>query len=274
MHIITNAAFCANYDNYDFLLDVAHSVTAARTGIELSIYSDKPEFMKNQQDQKARFADVPITFHGPFTDVEAASAPGTADRQRFIDAYKYAFDVYEEFSGQSMVLHTHKMRDIPEFGKERMRGWALENINTVGEIALSRGIRLTVENVGHWVKNNVLFNEEQFIAMFDQLPKGIGCLIDVGHALINRWDIFHVVHTLNTRVFSYHLHNNNGCADSHRPMFEAGGRYTAEEMKELLRVIHRCSPDADLILEYHPGEHITKKLLTDDLTVLAKIAAE
>ena len=47
MHIITNAAFCANYDNYDFLLDVAHSVTAARTGIELSIYSDKPEFMKN-----------------------------------------------------------------------------------------------------------------------------------------------------------------------------------------------------------------------------------
>ena len=86
MHIITNAAFCANYDNYDFLLDVAHSVTAARTGIELSIYSDKPEFMKNQQDQKARFADVPITFHGPFTDVEAASAPGTLDRQRFIDA--------------------------------------------------------------------------------------------------------------------------------------------------------------------------------------------
>ncbi|MBO4377493.1 MAG: hypothetical protein J5889_00925, partial [Clostridia bacterium] len=63
-------------------------------------------------------------------------------------------------------------------------------------------------------------------------------------------------------------------ADSHRPMFEAGGRYSPEEMKELLRVIHRCSPDADLILEYHPGEHITKELLTDDLTVLAKIAAE
>ena len=46
MHIITNAAFCANYDNYDFLLDVAHSVTAARTGIELSIYSDKPDFIE------------------------------------------------------------------------------------------------------------------------------------------------------------------------------------------------------------------------------------
>ena len=131
MHIITNAAFCANYDNYDFLLDVAHSVTAARTGIELSIYSDKPDFMKNQQDQKARFVDIPITFHGPFTDVEAASAPGTADRQRFIDAYKYAFDVYEEFGGQSMVLHTHKMRDIPEFGKERMRGWVLEDRKSV-----------------------------------------------------------------------------------------------------------------------------------------------
>ena len=57
-------------------------------------------------------------------------------------------------------------------------------------------------------------------------------------------------------------------------MFEAGGRYSAGEMIELLHVIHRCSPDADLILEYCPGEHITKKLLTNDLTVLAEIAAE
>ena len=274
MHTINNAAFCVNYDDYDFLLDVAQRVTAAQTGIELSIYSDKPDFMRNQAANRERLTRVPLTFHGPFTDVEAASAPGSPERQRFMDAYKYAFDVYQEFGAKSMVMHTHKMRDIPEADKERLRSWAIESINAVGEIAVSRGIRLTVENVGHWVKNNVLFNEEQFIDLFTQIPQGVGCLIDVGHALINRWDIAHVVYALNSRVWSYHLHNNSGSADSHRPMFEPGNRYTEAEMLNLLRVIHRCSPDADLILEYHPGSHITKELLVNDLNVLAKIAAE
>ena len=59
MHIITNAAFCANYDNYDFLLDVAHSVTATRTGIELSIYSDKPEFHSTDRSRMSKQPVLP-----------------------------------------------------------------------------------------------------------------------------------------------------------------------------------------------------------------------
>ena len=275
MHVINNAAFCANYRDYDFLLDVASAVTAAKTGLELNIYySDQPELMRWQEENKPRFRDVPITLHGPFTDVEAASAPGSLDRQKFVDAWKYTFDEYEDLHALSVVMHTHKVRDIAEEDKPRLRAWSLESIQEMAQIALERGVVLTVENVGHWVKKNELFNEEQFIALFDQLPREIGCLIDVGHALINRWDISHVVHALNTRIFSYHLHNNNGCADSHRPMFEAGGRYDVPEMKDLLRLIHRYSPDADLILEYHPGAHITKELLVNDLTTLADIARE
>ena len=268
MHKIINAAYAARFDGYDFLLDVAHAVPG--TGLELSIYAPdhKPEFNANQYAQKERFAGLDLTFHGPFENIEAASEPGSLENKRYIDAWKCAFDMYGDFGGQSIVLHTHKARDIDPADMEKLRGYALKTILEISKLAIDRGAVLTVENVGHWVKKNQLFNEEQYIALFDELPKEVGSLIDVGHALINRWDITHVIHTLGKRIFSYHLHNNNGCADSHRPLFEPGNRYTEAEMLQLLETTNRCSPDADWILEYVYGDHCTKELLVHDLKIL------
>ena len=48
MHQIINAAYCIHYDDYDFLLDVVRSVREASTGVELAIYTDKPDFMAKQ----------------------------------------------------------------------------------------------------------------------------------------------------------------------------------------------------------------------------------
>lgn len=271
MHKIINASYSAHFDDYDLLL--AAAAAAPGTGLELSIYSPwhKPEFMANQQAQKARFAGLPLTFHGPFEDICAASEPGSLGRKQFVDSWKYAFDVYEEFGAESIVLHTHKVRDIQPADMETLRGYVTDTIQEVAKIAIGRGVCLTVENVGHWVKNNELFNEEQYIALFDQLPKEIGSLIDVGHALINRWDITHVIHTLGERIFSYHLHNNNGCGDTHRPLFEAGNRYTEAEMKQLLLTTNRCSPNADWILEYRFGDQVTAEFLAHDMAVLAEL---
>jgi len=56
MHQIINAAYCIHYDDYDFLLDVVRSVREASTGVELAIYTDKPDFMAKQALQKARLA--------------------------------------------------------------------------------------------------------------------------------------------------------------------------------------------------------------------------
>lgn len=269
MHKIINAAFSGRFNDYDFLLDIAHAVPG--TGLELSIYSHKPDFMACQQAAKARFDGIPLTFHGPFEDVEAASAPGTLERQRFIDAWRYALDVYEDFGGESIVMHTHKMKHINPDDMPLLRAYATEAIQEIAAEAVARKIRLTVENVGYWNVESVLFNEEQYIALFDQLPQEVGSLIDVGHAVMNRWDVAHVVHKLNKRIFSYHLHNNNGCRDSHRPMFEDGNRYDAEEMTRLLLLTNCCSPDADWILEYAYGDLVTKELLTHDLAYLASL---
>lgn len=266
MYQIINADYCVHYDNADFLLDVARSVPG--TGVEVSIFTDKPEHTAKQRSQKALFTSVPLTFHGPFVDCETASAPGTQERSYFLDCWRRSFDMYEEFGAHSIVLHTHHMKNIPEADKETLRGYATDAIFEVARMAIDRKVNLTVENVGTRAKNAVLFDQDQYLALFEQLPQEIGSLIDIGHAFINHWDVAHVLTTLGTRIRSYHLHNNSGNADSHRPMFEQGNYYTAEEMINLLLLTNRVSPDAEWIMEYCYGEHITKELLVADLTTL------
>ena len=58
MHQIINAAYCIHYDDYDFLLDVVRSVREASTGVELAIYTDKPDFMAKQALQKLEMEKV------------------------------------------------------------------------------------------------------------------------------------------------------------------------------------------------------------------------
>ena len=161
MHQIINAAYCIHYDDYDFLLDVVRSVREASTGVELAIYTDKPDFMAKQALQKARLADVPLTFHGPFVDCEAASGPDSEERRHFLDCWRRAFDVYQEFGARSIVLHTHHMQNIPEADKDTLRGYATEAIQAVANMAVERKINLTVENVGVRTKSGVLFDQDQ-----------------------------------------------------------------------------------------------------------------
>ena len=89
-----------------------------------------------------------------------------------------------------------------------------------------------MENVGYPGRHNVLFDQEQWIALFDQLPDEVGALLDTGHALANGWDLFEVVRRLGTRLRGYHLHNSVYGKDLHRPMFEPGLAYTPEQMAE------------------------------------------
>ena len=80
-----------------------------------------------------------------------------------------------------------------------------------------------------------------------------------------------MVEALGDRVEAYHLHNNAGDADSHRPMFEEGLRYSREDFRKLFRVMEEKSPKADWILEYAPGEHITTQLMVEEVRTLLEL---
>lgn len=123
---------------------------------------------------------------------------------------------------------------------------------------IDEGIHVTVENVGYPKKNSVLFDQEQFVALFDRLPQEVGCLIDTGHAMLNRWDIPALIRRMGTRIKGYHLNNNDGFHDSHYPIYDPEGFCSHQEMDDILRAIAQYTPQAHLVLEYAPdgrGNH-------------------
>ena len=131
-------------------------------------------------------------------------------------------------------------------------------------MAKEAGAKVLVENVGLDNRGNCLFNQEDFIGLFDQLRSWAGCLIDTGHAFINRWDMERVISALAGKIEGYHLHNNDGKNDIHRPMFEEGLFYSKQDTLQLLHCMNRYTPKADWILEYAPDPDTTPQVVINE----------
>lgn len=101
---------------------------------------------------------------------------------------------YQQFHAASMVFHTNE-GSFPEAERPARRARTREVLLRWYEKLRDMGIEMTVENVGYPLKDNLLFNQEEFIQLFADLPEGIGCLIDTGHAMLNDWDIVKVIQT-------------------------------------------------------------------------------
>lgn len=252
MKTLLNAAYCVNFDDFETLAQMA----LPGTGVELVLFSDRPEYMNCLRTQTARFCDMPVTLHGPFLEVEAACPSNSAARRRILDAYDEAFDVYEQFQARSIVMHTNQCA-CAKGDQGIYRRMVAETIAEIGAMAKQRNIRLTVENVGLDVKDTMIFDQAAFMDLIFSLPEHIGCLIDLGHMIINQWDCLGAIEILGSRIWAYHLHNNDGTRDGHRPLFEPQMRYTPVQVEETLRCMERFSPEADWILEYEPGSHIS-----------------
>ena len=221
------SSFCVRFEDYDLLESLCRGVSPYVAGVELGTSWDKlPDFNERLDRQIPRFQQYPVTIHAPF--VEISGAPDSEERRIMDAAFDRAFRWYHEFHATSMVMHTHE-KAVDPAQAEAMRENARLAILSVAERAAREGVHLTVENVGYPGRHNVLFDQEQWIALFDQLPDEVGALLDTGHALANGWDLFEVVRRLGTRLRGYHLHNSVYGKDLHRPMFEPGLAYTPEQ---------------------------------------------
>ncbi len=270
------ATFGVDYREYDRLREILEECRFAGLGPELSIYtktSRYPDFMEELARKREMFAPYYVTFHGPYSEVEATSPPGSQARQVMVEAYRQAFRCCRDFSARTIVMHTNqKVHLTGDDGG--LRENCISVIRELGEMAgeLGGGVRLLVENVGIPKKDNVLFPMEEFIRMFDELPEDIGCLIDVGHAFINRWDMEEVIRRLKGRIASYHLHNNDGDRDSHRMLFEDHLYYGREDWRRLFAVMEEYTPGADWILEYSPKNPITPKAIAGEIREILRLA--
>lgn len=273
MRYLNIACYCVNFNDYDFLYEILRKLSFAGVGAELSMFTDDMDFMVQLLGERRRFAGYPITFHGPYMEVEATAKRGSLEYLKILDAYEMAFEVYRKYDAKSIVMHTNQRG----FDMEEKKELQDNAVNTIGEIAKraeKEGIQLLVENVGESIHGNLLFDEEDFIYLFQWIPSSVGCLIDIGHAVLNRWNLERVIKELNGRICSYHLHNNDGSGDTHRPLFEKNLLLGKKELPQLIRCMEQETPDADWILEYAPGGHISVDLLEREVRKVLQLRAE
>lgn len=266
------STLCINFKDYRWLKECIDSFKDFPVGIEHGTWWDlQPELGDVLDENKPMFYGIPTTIHAPFHEI--INEKGSEQEAEMLATFRRACRVYHECSATSMVMHTNE-HCFPVETRADMRKRSKDMILFWYEEFKKQGIHMTVENVGYPAKDNQLFNYEQFIQLFNDLPEDIGCLIDTGHAMLNDWDIVELIKTLGPRIRGYHLNNNNGHSDAHYPTFDPEGYLPPEKMEEIVATIAQYSPDADLILEYMFGERITTEIMHSDLRRIAKIMSD
>ncbi len=267
------SSYGSDQDQYPHMLKVLEKCKPLNVGVELAIYSrisQRPQHIENLLKVKDEFVSYPTLFHGPFFELEATSEPDSEAAKYMIEAYKTSFELCNIFNAKSIVMHTNQCV-FEDKDQAHLQENSRNMILTLGELARQAKVEMTVENVGFNYNHSVLFPEDDFIALIKSLPEDIGCLIDIGHAILNDWDIERVIAELGSRISAYHIHNNPGDRDTHRPLFEDGMKYSYDQIVSMFKAMEKYSPDADWILEYSPGPHITPELMLNDFTEVNNI---
>lgn len=240
-------------------------------GVEYATSWTAPDFFEKLDAQIEHMRGIPATIHSPF--VEICTVPGSEEEKRMEEAFTRACGYYKAFHATSMVFHTNEGA-FPEEEKAAKRARVREVLLDWHKRLRAQGIEMTVENVGYPKKSNLLFDYDQFIGLFQELPEEIGCLIDTGHAMLNGWDIVKLIETLGPRIRGYHLNNNDGIHDSHYPLYDPEGIYSPEQVDEVLRAIACYSPDADLGIEYAPDNRFTQESLYEDIRRIERVTRD
>lgn len=258
--------YCTGFEDYERF---ERYVKACGAGAELATWWTYPGFDALMDEQVSRFAGkYPVTLHSPF--LEYCCVRDSGQWHEAMAALDRAFGWYADFDAASMVVHTHSAGH-PAEEKTQWQRLSVENMCLIAEMYRERGFNMLVENVGYAHAENVLFDRDEFISLFDELPADVGCLIDTGHAFANHWDVARVVERLGDRIKAFHLHNTDGVLDLHYSVYEEGMYLSADRFDDLLRSIKDNCPDADLVLEYCPYEKIGEDLFKRDINRIADV---
>ena len=194
------ACYGANFNGYELLHDIVNATKEYGAGLELTDFSRNSRFPNHiwgLMKEIVPLKDTYITLHGPYYEVEAASMPGSPENEYFLECYREAFGIYHAFGAHSLVTHTNQSAFDPA-DKDLLMTYSKQTMTTLAKMAKEANANLLIENVGEPAHDNVMYDQKAFIELFSQLPNNVGALIDIGHAMVNDWDIFAVIDALHS----------------------------------------------------------------------------
>ena len=217
-------------------------------GVEIFYERGGPEFWEAVLPKLLKDRTGPFSIHGPFGYVDFAS---DLPDEKLYCLLREPFDLYHRFGARHLVVHTNldAFAEEPEAEREHRRQHAARRLTEFSRICREEGISLLVENVTF--HGRALFSQEQFLALFQRAPE-LRCLLDLGHAHVEHFEIPEVIRILGHRIQAFHVHNNDGILDSHSPLSAdiPGGI----DWNAFRKAAAAHAPGAELILEYKTGE--------------------
>lgn len=182
-----------------------------------------------------------FSIHAPFAFVDITA---DCNEMQLFDILRRPFDLYHRYNGEFYVLHTYGAYACTgcEAFRADCRARAVERLAKFQEICKAEDVQLCAENLCDG--QPPLFTDEQFLKIFEDISD-ISCVLDVGHALVAKMDIERLQRELGSRIHAYHLHNNNGCLDSHDRI-----RDGIMNWNTFAENCVRYTPDAIGVLEY------------------------
>lgn len=187
---------------------------------------------------------VGYSVHAPVWDANLTSE-NTHLRAAAEETYRLSIEFAGSIGARHVVLHPGYCGDI-HFSKETARNRAREALLRLLETGREAEVPLLVENVGTVGKS--LFTQAEYASFLDGFPEGIGYIVDIGHAFINRWDLGELLQAIRDRLSALHIHDNDGKTDAHAPIGEG-----IIDWDSVFTAVRNLDTDLSLILEYNIG---------------------
>ena len=182
-------------------------------------WTDTRAIAREIQELKNELGAFPVSIHASMDpSLDLTDPIGSPKHQNALHEFLDTIAIAGTIGAEYVIIHTH---DHHKTFSAQERKEAQASINgsliTLRDAAAAHQTLLCVENIGTAATDTILYDEADFIHLFEEVP-GIYALVDVGHAHLNKWDTPALLKALGSRLFALHLHDNAGEFDSHLPM--------------------------------------------------------
>lgn len=228
-HEYVSCLLPAKFRQYDFNFIVHHYFPPPPQPLMVNLASQYPVILKRSRDQIRRSIEFChslgiklFTFHAGFR-ADPNSKLQFAQEQPVVP-YEIAFDTFVE-----------SVKDINDYAQDRGIKIAVEN-NVLSAYNLVNGQNVFL----------LLCEAEEFERLWENVSSdNVGIALDLGHLKVtSRWlgfNRYDFIQRVKHKVFSIHLHENNGRVDEHKELDKASWCLEA--------ITERCFAQVPIVLE-------------------------
>jgi len=261
------------------LFDVSDQVRSVNMLRELSIYEIEiclptisvpigriESISQDTVKQLRKFEDCKFSVHTPFI-CDDIGHPDLEIRKIQVERVFKTIDLAHKIRGSLLNVHAgyaaydRYFASVDIFNKyriarEKYLGLVVNSLEKIQKYAESKGILVSVENLG---PDHLGRSPQEIEYIISKLDHKIGFTLDVGHANLtgNLWDY---LRNLGKQISHVHLHDNDGKEDRHWRLGKGD-----LDLDKLLEWLHQIKYKGNLVLEMNHIEDIKySKALVED----------